>query len=102
MIKDFYYLNSISHLAFAGSRLLNTYFIEVTEFPTVIETVPTESFMRDAFHFQYHDPVERVDKCGHPCYGTDCGHKSGCCQRVEPIEMVCIDFIITIFVYTVG
>lgn len=88
MIQDFYALSRISHLVYAGSKLKNAYFIEVLEFPTVIDCAPDESFMRDAFHFAYCDPVMRVDKCAHPCYGTDCGHRSGCCQRMEEIEMV--------------
>lgn len=62
----------------------------MTEFPTVVECATTDCFMRDSFTFEYSEPEMRLDKCGHKCYGTDCGHSSGCCQRTEKIEMVCI------------
>jgi hypothetical protein len=70
----------------------------VSEFPTVIECEPDETFMRDSFSFEYSDPEMRVDRCGHPCYGTDCGH-TGCCQRTEEIEMVCFVSCIFEFIY---
>ncbi len=87
-IKDYYSLSQISHLAFAASNLKNSYFIEVTEFPVVIECSADDTFMRESFKFEYAKPELRLNKCGHACYGTDCGHV-GCCHRTEEIEMVC-------------
>jgi hypothetical protein len=87
-IDDYYALSEISHLAFAVSTLTNSYVIEVTEFPTVVECTALDAFMRDAFRVEYAEPEMRVDKCGHKCYGTNCGHAGGCCQRTDEIEMV--------------
>lgn len=87
-IKDYFSLSQISHLAFAAATLKNSYFVEVSEFPVVIECAAKETFMRDSFRFEYGDAELRVDQCNHPCYGTNCAHP--CCNRKDEIEMVCL------------
>lgn len=59
----------------------------MSEFPVVIECAPVDSFMRDSFKFEYTAPELRVNRCGHSCYGTDCGH-GVCCRNTDMIEMV--------------
>lgn len=68
-VKNFYLLSQVTHLAFACSRLRNTYLIEATfqDFPQVETAVPEDSFMRDAFSFQYRPYSYQTIKCKHKC-----------------------------------
>lgn len=85
--KNFDLLSDVTHIAFATSELKNTYLLEVDidELPDVIESAPDERFMRDAFHFEYHNPVTGVHRC----------HKNNnCnCNNIEPTEMVTMDVV---------
>jgi len=55
--------------------------------PDVILAKPlAETFMRDAFRFEYKDPYQANEKCRHKCYGSGCKHP--CCNRGDEIEYV--------------
>ena len=92
MIRDFYSLSSVAHLAFAVSSLANSFMIKIaTSLPDVIQVKFTdESFMRDSFRFEYSPPYQSIEKCKHKCYGSGCGHI--CCNRSDEIE--CVDLVV--------
>lgn len=79
--KNFDLLSDVTHIAFSTSKLKNTYLIEVDieRLPGVIDAEPAERFMRDAFHFEYDDPVTKIHGCKHT---NNCN-----CNNVEPTEM---------------
>lgn len=92
LIRNHFRLSSISHLAFAAANLKNCYYVEVTEFPNVIDAKQVdESFMRDAFRFEYAAPEMRTKKCGHACYMKGCNH-GACCNVLQRRDVVCFLF----------
>jgi hypothetical protein len=81
-VDNFYLLSRVTHLAFACSRLKNTFLIEADfeAFPEVENAAPMADirFMRDAFSFQYQPQILQVMKCKHTCK-KKCIHK--CCKN---------------------
>lgn len=77
-VRNFYLLSRVTHLAFACSRLKNTFLIEAEfqDFPEVENASPDDPFMRDAFSFSYQPYSLQVIKCNHKC--KRCNHK--CCR----------------------
>lgn len=81
-IQNYYNLSEVSHLAFACSKLKNMVLVEADfeEFPDVEISIPVdETFMREAFSFEYRPPIEEQLFCKHKCNNKQtCSHP--CCR----------------------
>ncbi len=81
-VKNYYLLSQVTHLAFACSRLKNTFVIEANfkEFPEVEDAVPESPFMRQSFSFKYQPHTLEIVNCKHNCKDKKkCTHK--CCTH---------------------
>lgn len=91
LICDFCVLTTVGHLAFACSELKNCYIIEAEceHFPDPLECVIEESWMREAFHFEYGVPGKELKECHHACKNKkSCLHN--CCKNAKLLPNVWI------------
>ncbi len=95
-VRDFCVLTSVGHLAFACAEMRNCYMIEAvcSDFPDPLDCLIDETWMRDAFHFEYGTPREDYKHCKHISNGK-CGNgcMHACCNKVAPL-LPCVDITI--------
>lgn len=95
-MRDYCVLTSVGHLAFACAEMRNCYMIEADwpGLPDPLDCLIEETWMRDAFHFEYGTPREDYKYCKHVTSGTckgRCNH--ACCNKVAPL-LPCVDITI--------